>query len=161
MVKAKAATRREVRCYLCGHRMSVSARTMSTTCGGCNKAIKVENLVVKSYVPVVDLQTCGRIKVTKRGRVAAKRIQSGEGIDCEGSMEGSIETDGDVHLGPKATWKGKTLQSRSLSISPGAKLLGVINVPWTRPEKKTTKKKTTVKKAVTKKRVVRKKTTKR
>ena len=141
---------REVRCYLCGHRITCSTRTMSTTCGGCNKAIKVEDLIVKSYVPVVDLQTCGRITITKRGRVAAKRIQSGEGIDCDGTMEGNVETDGDVRMGPKATWRGKSLLSRSLEIAPGAKLMGVITVPWTRPEEKTKKK------VVRKKRVARK-----
>lgn len=154
MAKSKVAATREVRCYLCGHRFSVSARTMSTTCAACNKAIKVEDLIVKSYVPVLDLQTCGRIKITKKGRVAAKRIQCGDGIDCEGVMEGSVETDGGVRLGSKATWRGKTLQSRSLDIAPGAKLVGQISVPWTRPEpetKKKTKKKKT-RRAVTAKR---------
>jgi hypothetical protein len=111
---------------------------MSTTCPRCHKAIKIEDLVVKSYIPVVDLQTCGTIRITKRGRVAAQRIQCGGGIVCEGAMEGSIETDGDVQMGPKAYWKGKTLQSRALEIAAGAKLVGVVTVPWRRLEPKTT-----------------------
>ena len=135
---AKTTTKRTVRCYLCGRGFEVSPRAMSTTCPGCHKAIKIEDLVVKSYIPVVDLQTCGRIRITKRGRVAAKRIQCGDGIVCEGAMEGSIETDGDVHMGPKAYWKGKTLQSRALEIAAGAKLIGVVVVPWRRLEPKTT-----------------------
>ena len=45
MAKAKPAARRSIRCYLCGRRSEVSARTMSTTCPGCNKAIKVEDVV--------------------------------------------------------------------------------------------------------------------
>jgi cytoskeletal protein CcmA (bactofilin family) len=114
---------------------------MSTTCPGCHKAIKIEDVVVKSYIPVVDLQTCGSIRIAKRGRVAAQRIQCGDGIVCEGAIEGSIETEGDVHLGPKAFWKGKTLQSRALKIAAGAKLMGVVTVPWTRLEPKTAKKK--------------------
>ena len=97
-------------------------------------------------MPVVDLQTCGRITVTKKGRIAAKRIQSGDGIDCDGTIEGCVETDGDVRLGPKATWKGKTLLGRSLHIAPGAKLIGLITVPWTRPEPAIKKKKKTVRK---------------
>ena len=101
---------------------------MSTTCPGCTKAIKVEDVVVKSYTPVNNLQTCGMIKITKRGRVAARRIQCGDGIICDGAMEGTIETDGDVRLGPKATWRGKSLRSRSLAIADGAKLLGAISV---------------------------------
>ena len=109
---------------------------MSTTCPVCNKAIKVEDLVVKSYVPVILLQTCGKIRITKRGRVAAKRIQSGDGILCEGVIEGDVETDGVVKMGPKASWKGESLRSRSLAIAAGAKLLGVVTVPWHRPEPK-------------------------
>jgi cytoskeletal protein CcmA (bactofilin family) len=132
----KATPKRTVRCYLCGHRFEVSSRAMSTTCPRCHKAIKIEDVIVKSYIPVVDLQTCGRIRITKRGRVAAQRIQCGDGIECEGTMEGSVESDGDVTLGPKAMWKGKTLQSRALHIAPGAKLVGVVTVPWSRIEPK-------------------------
>jgi len=127
---------------------------MSTTCPGCHKAIKIEDVIVKTYIPVVDLQTCGRIKITKRGRVAARRIQSGDGIDCDGIMEGAVETDGDIHFGPKSSWKGTSLLSRSIEIAAGAKLIGIVTVPWHRPEpvkKKTTKKKTTTRKTTTKK----------
>ena len=157
----KAGTTRDIRCYLCGHRLTVSARAMSTTCPGCQKAIKIEDVIVKTYIPVVDLQTCGRIKITKRGRVAARRIQSGDGIECDGVMEGAVETDGDVHFGPKSSWKGSTLLSRSIEIAAGAKLVGIVTVPWHRPEpakKKKTKKKT-AKKTVARKTVAKKKTT--
>ena len=158
MARLRAAAKRTVRCYFCGHGLVVSARAMSTTCPGCHKAIKIEDLVVKSYVPVVDLQTCGQIRITKRGRVAAKLIQSGDGIICDGAMEGVVETDGDVMMGPKAFWKGKTLQSRSLEIAAGAKLVGVVTVPWHRPQpdEKTTARKVTTKKVITKKTTVKK-----
>ena len=129
----KTSAKQAVRCYLCGYRFAVSLRTMSSSCPGCNKAIIIEDLVVKSYVPVTALQTCGKIKITKRGRVAARRIQSGGGIVCDGVMEGAIETDGEVQMGPKASWKGSLLQSRSLAIADGAKLIGLVSVPWTRP----------------------------
>lgn len=174
MPRAKKGVQRPIRCYLCGHRFEVSGQTMSTACPGCSSAIKVEDLVIKSYVPVNDLQTCGKIRITRRGRVAAKRIQCGDGIECEGAIEGSIETDGDVTLGPKASWKGKALQSRSLFISDGATVDGQVVVPWQRPEvdagdddggppdepTPTTTKKTTTKKKTTKKKktVSRKKT---
>ncbi len=159
----KAVPTRAIRCYLCGYRFAVSLRAMSTTCSGCNKAIKIEDMVVKTYVPVVDLQTCGRIKITKRGRIAARRIQCGDGITCDGTIEAAIETDGDVSFGPKSSWKGKTLQSRSIKIAAGATLLGVVKVPWHRPEptekKKTVSaKKTAAKKATEKKTTAKKKT---
>ena len=105
---------------------------MSTTCSGCNKAIKIEDLVIKSYMPVNDVQTCGRVKVTKRGRIVARTIRAGDGITCEGSIEGRIETDGDLELGAKSAWKGGELQSRSLVVKDGATLNGHVCVPWIR-----------------------------
>ncbi len=130
----RAGTRRSIRCYLCGHVQDVSARTMSTTCPGCNRAIKVENVTVKSYLPVNDLQTCGEVTITKRGRVVAKRIQSGEGISCEGAMEGTVETDGPIELGAKSSWKGQRLVGHSLVIQDGATLLGRVTIPWNREQ---------------------------
>jgi hypothetical protein len=132
--KAKKAVRRAIRCYLCGRRFEVSSRTMSTTCPGCHKAIKVEDVRVKTYLGLIDLKTCGRISITRRGRVAARIIQSGGGIECEGAMEGNVETDGAIQLGPKASWKGRTLQSRTLTVADGATLLGRITVPWARED---------------------------
>lgn len=135
--KRKPSVRRLVRCYLCGHESDVSTKTMSTTCPGCNKAIKIEDVIIKSYLPVNEVQTCGKIKITKRGRVVAKLIQSGDGIECLGAMEGAVETDGPVSLGAKASWKGPSLLTNSLQLVDGAKLDGVITVPWHR--KKTRK----------------------
>ncbi len=158
----KAVSTRAVRCYLCGYRFTVSLRAMSTTCPGCNKAIKIEDMVVKTYVPVVDLQTCGRIRITKRGRIAAKRIQCGDGITCDGAIEAAIETDGDVSFGPKSSWKGTTLQSRSIKVAAGAALLGVVKVPWQRPEvnKKENQKTAGTKKTPTRKAATKKSSTK-
>lgn len=101
---------------------------MSTTCPGCHKAIKVEDVVVKSYVPVNDLATCGHIKVTRRGRVAAKNVKSGEGVVIEGTVEGSITTGGNVQLGPKSSWRGQTLEGKALTVSDGATLNGYVRI---------------------------------
>ncbi|MCA9295917.1 MAG: polymer-forming cytoskeletal protein, partial [Phycisphaerales bacterium] len=127
--KSKPSARRSIRCYFCAHSHDVSERTMSTTCPKCNKAIKVEDVVVKSYVPVINLQTCGTITITKRGRVAATRLQASEGVHCEGSVEGSIESGGPTELGSTAVWKGKYLFSPSLTVEDGAQLHGNVTVP--------------------------------
>ena len=128
-----AAPKREIRCYFCGHRFGVSTRTMSVPCPHCNKALKVEDITVKSYLPVNDLQTCGRITIAKNGRVVAKIIRAGDGIDCEGTLEGALETDGPIQLGDKASWKGKSLMCKSIAIAEGAKLVGYMKIPWQRP----------------------------
>src|SRR5262245_28757207 len=134
MAKGKPQAKREIRCYLCGNRFEVSPRTMSVPCPKCNKALKVEDIHIKSYLPVNDLQTCGKISVAPNGRVVAKIIRSGDGIECEGALEGVIETDGVMELGPKASWKGQTLHSLRLNIAEGAKLVGHVKVPFIRPE---------------------------
>ncbi len=85
--------------------------------------------MVKSYLPVNALQTCGKIRVTKRGRVVAKRIESGDGIDCQGTLEGEVETAGSINLGPKSTWRGTTLHTPFLTINEGAVIDGVLRVP--------------------------------
>lgn len=138
MAKSAPATtvRRPIRCYFCGNRFEVSTRTMSVPCPKCNKALKVEDITVKSYLPVNDLQTCGRITIAKNGRVVAKVIRAGDGIDCEGTLEGALETDGPIVLGDKASWKGKSLMCRSIAIAEGAKLVGYMKIPWQRPEPK-------------------------
>jgi cytoskeletal protein CcmA (bactofilin family) len=130
MARARKAVQREIRCYLCGHAFVVPARAMSTSCPGCNKAIKVEDLYIKSYMPINAVQTCGTIKITRRGHVAARSIQAGDGIVCEGAMEGNVTSLGSVHLGPKAEWRGKALHSESLVIENGAVLIGRVTVPW-------------------------------
>jgi len=107
---------------------------MSVPCPKCNKAHKVEDITIKSYLPVNDLQTCGRIIVTKIGRIVAKLIRCGDGIECEGTIEGAIETDGKLVLGPKASWKGKSLFTGGLEIADGAKLVGYVKVPYAPPK---------------------------
>lgn len=131
--KAQSTPRRDIRCYLCGHVFDVSSLTMSVPCPRCNKALKVEDVHVKTYVPVNDLQTCGKITIAKNGRVVARVIRAGEGIDCDGTLEGAIEADDRVVLNGKSTWKGKTLVTRALVIEDGAKLHGHVKVPWIRP----------------------------
>ena len=48
-------------------------------------------------------------------------------------------TEGKMELGPKAVWRGRSLQSQSLAIADGARLEGDITVPWSRAEKDTAK----------------------
>jgi len=80
-------------------------------CPTCHQSIQVEDLVFSKYTAVTDIRTCGKIKVTKKGRVAVREIESGDGIVCEGSIEGTIKTNGPIRFGPKAFWKGTTLTS--------------------------------------------------
>lgn len=118
-----------MRCYLCGHVSEVSHKALSSTCPKCHKAIKIEDLVVKNYLPVNDVQTCGTITITKKGRIAAKRIQAGDGVVCDGAVEGKIETAGPIQMGSHSSWKGSELFGSSLKVDEGATLHGYVAVP--------------------------------
>lgn len=112
---------RSIHCYYCGRSISVSGRTTSTVCPACNKTVVVEDIVVKSYLGVRNVETCGRLIVTRKGRVVAQqRIVAHEGIELEGKLEcKEALVTGPVVLGPKAEWRGD-LAALSLSVAEGA-----------------------------------------
>jgi len=98
---------------------------MSTSCPGCHKPVIVEDIVVKSYKPVFNVETCGKLIVRRNGRVLAqKRVVAHEGIEVEGFLQcKEAESSGLVQIGPKAEWQGD-LRSPVLSVEAGAKIRG-------------------------------------
>jgi DNA-directed RNA polymerase subunit RPC12/RpoP len=120
---ARTATPRTIRCYLCGHTFEVAARTMTTSCPGCSKALKVEDVVVKTIEAVRKIQTCGRVVVQKSGRVFAQAVEAQEGVDVEGVLEANVVSGGPVRIGPKATWKGDC-RAPSLRVELGGTIVG-------------------------------------
>lgn len=122
------AAERAVCCYLCGRRFDVPARAMSTSCPGCHRAIRIEDVVVRTYVPTQEMQTCGSIVVERKGRVAARRITAGVALRCDGTIDGAVECTGPVVLGAHAAWKGQSLRSPALRIDDGATLIGHVCV---------------------------------
>jgi len=128
MARARGASARRIYCYLCGHPFEVTPRAMSTSCPGCHKAIKIEDVKVATYVPVTALETCGSIIVTRRGRIAAKRISAGDSITIEGVVDGAVRCRGSVIMTSRASWRGAELTGRSLSIDEGATLDGKVVV---------------------------------
>ncbi|MFG0328838.1 MAG: hypothetical protein ACF8PN_02960 [Phycisphaerales bacterium] len=122
---AKPIRTRTVYCYNCGHPIEVGRRTMSTSCPGCSKPVIVEDIVVKSYKGVMAVETCGKLVVSKRGHVVAKkRVIAHGGIEVDGKLQcGEAIAAGPVRLGGKSEWKGN-LRATSLKIELGAKIHG-------------------------------------
>lgn len=118
---AKAAPKRTVQCYHCRHRFDVGTRAMTTSCPRCSKSLRVENVIVKSVEAVRRLQTCGRITVTKRGRVIAQLVEAHDGVEVEGVMEANVLSGGPVRIGAKAQWKGDC-RAPSLSVELGGRI---------------------------------------
>ncbi|MCA9300149.1 MAG: polymer-forming cytoskeletal protein [Phycisphaerales bacterium] len=101
----------------------MSTKTMSTSCPKCAKALMVDDVIVKSAQGVRKIQTCGKIRVTRRGRVVAQLVEAHEGIECEGIMEANVVSGGHVTIGAKARWKGDC-RAPSITIKPGANVEG-------------------------------------
>ncbi|MFH2000315.1 MAG: hypothetical protein ABIK28_11580 [Planctomycetota bacterium] len=114
-----------VYCYHCGHLLKVGQRTKSTSCPACNKSVLVEDIVVKTYVGVTNLETCGKLIVKRRGHAAAlHRIVALSGIEVDGQLHCEYAlTAGPTFIGKKAEWKGD-LQSPSLTVEIGSVITG-------------------------------------
>lgn len=119
MAKAEPQPHRTIACYHCGHRFETSARTMSTSCKKCSNSLKVEDITIKGPHSVRKIQTCGRILVEVKGLLLAPIIQTGDGLEVKGSLEGNVTTYGPVVLGPKARWKGDC-KAPALTVELGA-----------------------------------------
>jgi len=128
---AKHAGTREVQCYRCGHRREVGGRTQSTNCPGCNKPLQVSDIVVKGYLAVKELQTCGRIIVHKKGKVIADLVEAQLGIECEGLIEAKqVIAGGNLQLGQKSTFKGGQTHAQNLIMKAGGKMKpSALNIP--------------------------------
>jgi phage FluMu protein Com len=126
---ARPAAPRTVRCYHCGHALEVGARAMTSSCPACSKALRVDDVVVKTMEAVRKIQTCGKVIVHKSGRVFAQSVEAQEGVQCDGVMEANVLSRGPVRIGPKATWKGDC-RAASLHIELGAAIVsGYFVVP--------------------------------
>lgn len=98
---------------------------MSTSCPNCHRPVVVEDLVIKNYQGVTNVETCGKLTVTRRGNVVAKnRVVAFGGIEMLGRLQcGEALVAGQVVIGAKAEWKGD-LHAMSILVRDGAKIGG-------------------------------------
>ncbi|MBB6442987.1 polymer-forming cytoskeletal protein [Phycisphaera mikurensis] len=123
---AKAAGPRLVQCYLCGHRFEVSGRAQSTSCPGCNRAVRVADETLgtgKRRGPIRELRTCGRIVIGKRARLICEHVEAHGGLECLGILDARdvVLGGGGLRLGPKAEFKGE-LHAPSVEMEAGARV---------------------------------------
>ncbi len=78
--------------------------------------------ITKLRGPLKELRTCGRIVVTKRGRLIAETIEAHDGIDCQGIIDAKHVLSGTtVTLGPKSDYHGD-LTAPGVVMENGAKV---------------------------------------
>lgn len=116
---AKNKGPRIVQCYHCRHRFEVGGRAQSTSCPGCNKPLRVEDLVYdkkKSGIGRIKIQTCGSVTVKKGGRITAELVEAHGGIVCHGTIEAKQVISG------KTLVLGKTGLFYGHLIAPGVEM---------------------------------------
>lgn len=98
---------------------------MSTSCPECNRSLVIEDVLVKGYMGVNSLETCGRLVIPKRKHVVVQsHVVAHAGIQVDGRLEcEQAISRGPVVLGPKANWIGD-LRAPSLVVSSGAVIQG-------------------------------------
>jgi cytoskeletal protein CcmA (bactofilin family) len=78
--------------------------------------------ITKLRGPLKELKTCGRITVSKRGRLIAETIEAHGGIDCQGIIDARHVLSGNtVTLGPKSDYHGD-LTAPGVVMHKGAKV---------------------------------------
>lgn len=78
--------------------------------------------ITKLRGPLKELRTCGRITVSKRGRLIAETIEAHGGIDCQGIIDAKHVLSGTtVTLGPKCDYHGD-LTAPNVDMHKGAKV---------------------------------------
>jgi len=115
---------RTVQCYHCRHRFEVGGRTQSTSCPGCNKPVIVEDVVVdRLRAGLVELRTCGKVTIKKKGRLmVAKTVEAHGGVECEGVLEaGTVISGQTVVMGKSCQWHGD-LTAPAVVMEAGAKV---------------------------------------
>jgi hypothetical protein len=126
-----------VQCYHCRHEFEVGGMAQSTSCPGCNKPVIVHDIVVdRLRAGLIELRTCGRIDVKKRGRLmVAKLVEAHGGIHCDGVIDAKRVVSGSpVCLGAKCQFRGE-LVAPALTIAPGARVLSAaVSVPEAGPQ---------------------------
>lgn len=96
---------------------------MSTSCPSCYKGLQLEDLYVRGYERATRLETCGRITVSKRGRVQAERVVAVEGVEVHGVMHANVRSGRRVVLAPGSQWRGD-LSAPSIDVQQGALVFG-------------------------------------
>lgn len=114
--------RQTVRCLYCGQPQEISRKALTITCKHCNKALRVEDVLIKQYEARRTVDTVGIITVEKKGNVVADKLNCG-GLVVRGKVKGTIVSRGPVLVGPEAEIKGD-VTAPSLAVGAGAILEG-------------------------------------
>ena len=109
-------------CLYCQKAQEISRRAKSVTCRFCYKALRIEDLPIKTYEARRAIEVVGVVTVEKKGTVVSDRIIC-NGLIVRGKVRGHITSRGPVLIGPEAEVKGD-ITAPSLAVGAGAVLEG-------------------------------------
>lgn len=120
---------RLIQCYLCRHRFEVGPKAMTVSCPACHKPLLVQDVIVKTLQAVKRLQTCGSLRVEKKGRIIGDLVEAHGGIEVSGTLHAKVVKGSRVRILKTANWKGDC-HAASVLIELGATVEGgLFNVP--------------------------------
>jgi len=101
-----AAGQRFVRCCFCHHAFSVPTSATILTCPKCSKRARVDDIVITGTEFHPKLETCGKIYIRRRAKLASRSVIAALGVEVLGEIEADTVRCGKVYLGPAAKWSG-------------------------------------------------------
>ena len=119
--RRKTPERRSVPCTECDQLLNVSARALSTSCPHCHQRVRLEDVIVKSFVGLRRMATTGLLSVERGGNLNAK-VRAAE-LKLLGRIKGNVTILGSVSMGRRADFQGR-LEASSVHLEQGARLRG-------------------------------------
>jgi len=113
-------------CLYCVKPQEVSRRAKSVTCRYCYKALRIEDLPIKTYEARRAIEVVGVVTIEKKGHVVADRIVC-NGLIVRGKAKGHVTSRGPVLIGPDAELKGD-VTAPTLAVGAGAILEGTYHI---------------------------------
>ena len=108
---------REVCCFSCGHKQTLSTSAQSTMCPGCGAYMDLRDFKIDSPFGR-SVQTAGEVHIAPRGDVTSTRLMCGSAF-IEGSLRGCIVCTGVGRVKIKGRLAGM-LDARHLLVEHGA-----------------------------------------
>jgi len=108
---------REICCFSCGHKQTLSTAAQSTMCPGCGAYIDLRDFKIVSPFGR-SVQTAGEVHIAHRGDVTSTRLMCGSAL-IEGSLRGCLFCTGNARVKIKGRLTG-LLDAHHLTVEKGA-----------------------------------------
>lgn len=117
------ASTRTVLCLNCASWFRVPSAAMVLTCPCCYQRVRVEDIIIDSVQYHTKIETCGVLRITRKGALTCNAIKAAAGLIVEGEVSVQQAAAYRVVIGVKASWSGDC-QAAAITVEPGASIRG-------------------------------------